>query len=150
MGKRTAIRHSVLGLVFGAAGVGAAACSGTDAEGAVAGCGGLDTTVQAEATLHAYSEATVKLRDRALEVEAQFAAVCNAMNADLGLDTSNDSAEAACGVLRARIDEAARAGVSVVVEVTFDCSADISVQRAYSPATFFKSFRSVSIFCMAR
>jgi hypothetical protein len=122
------LRRSVLGLTFAALGAGAGACSSTTAAEAVAGCDGLDATVQAEATMHAYSEATVKLRDRALEVEAQFAAACNAMNADLGLDASNDSAEAACGILRARIDDAARAGVSVLVEVTFDCSADLQAR----------------------
>ena len=98
MHRSNVLRHSVTGFVLTALGISAGACSSSDAEDAVAGCDGLDATVRAEATLRAYSEATVKLRDRALEVEAKFAAVCNAMNSDLGLDSSNESAEAACGI----------------------------------------------------
>ena len=106
-----------------------AACSSQDdGTGAPASCSGLDTSVRAQATLRAYAEAVTSLRTRALEVEAKFLSVCNAINADLGLDTSKTTAAEACGILKDRIDAAAKNGVTVQATIDFNCRADISVQ----------------------
>jgi len=99
-----------------------------DGSGAPASCSGLEAQVRAQATLRAYAEAVTALRTRALEVEAKFLSVCNAMNEDLGLDSSKKTAAEACGILQQRVEAAADAGVSVEVAIEFNCRADISVQ----------------------
>ena len=86
-----------------------ACSSANDGTGAPASCSGLDTKVRAQATLRAYAEAVTSLRDRAAEVEGKFLTVCNAINSDLGLDSSKTTAQDACGVLKGRIDAAAKA-----------------------------------------
>src|SRR4051812_37568081 len=74
-----------------------AGCSSEDdGTGAPASCSGLDTKLRAQATLRVYAEAVTSLRSRALDVEAKFLAVCNDINADLGLDTSKTTAAEAC------------------------------------------------------
>ncbi|HUQ51989.1 MAG TPA: hypothetical protein VM692_07190, partial [Gammaproteobacteria bacterium] len=115
--------------LFALAALPISACStANDGTGAPASCSGLDTSVRAQATLRAYAEAVTSLRDRAAEVEGKFLSVCNAINGDLGLDTSKTTAEQACGVLKQRIDAAAKAGVTVEAQIEFNCHADVSVQ----------------------
>lgn len=111
--------------------LGLSACSTKDdGSGAPASCSGLDTTVKAQATLRAYAESVTSLRERALEVEAKFLSVCNAINADLGLDTSKTTAAEACDILKKRVDAAAKAGATVEVVIDFNCHADISAQAS--------------------
>src|SRR5690349_4081394 len=102
---------SSFGLLLVAALPATGCSSADDGTGAPGSCNGLDTTVKAQASLRAYAEAVTSLRGRALEVEGKFLAVCNAINADLGLDASKKTAAEACGVLKKRIDAAAREGV---------------------------------------
>jgi hypothetical protein len=104
----------------------AAGCSATDGTGTPTACSGLDVNASAQATVKAYSQACVALNDRALEVERKWRDTCNAINAELGEDTSNTSAEKACAVLNARIAKAT--GVTVNLEVKSECHADLSVQ----------------------
>src|SRR5713101_8112416 len=77
------------------------------------GCDALDVTVSAQAAVRAFADAATNLQIRAEAVEAKFLAVCNAMNKDLHLDSSKTTAAEACGILKARIDQAGQAGVTV-------------------------------------
>jgi hypothetical protein len=121
------IRNS-LGICLVAA-IGAPACSSKDdGTGAPASCSGLDTSVRAQATVRAYAEAVTSLRERALDVEARFLSVCNDINGDLGLDTSKTTAAEACGILKKRVQDAAKNGVSVEVTIDFNCQADFKAQ----------------------
>src|SRR5437016_12431574 len=71
-------------------------CSSNDGGGgAPASCNGLDTGVQAQATIKAYGEAAGRLQAKAAEVEGKWLAVCNAMNKDLGEDSSKTTAKEA-------------------------------------------------------
>src|SRR5215216_7667947 len=115
-----------LGLLVAAASSGCS--SADDGTGAPASCNGLDTKVKAQATLRVYAEAVTSLRSRALEVEGKFLAVCNAINADLGEDASKTTAAEACGVLKKRINAAAKAGVKVEARIDFNCRADLNVE----------------------
>src|SRR5688572_30549938 len=92
------------------------------------GCSGLDVKSSAQLTVKSFSDAAVSLKAKALEVEAKYLAVCNKMNADLGLDTSKTTAADACGVLNARIKTAAAAGVTVTANIAFNCTADVRAQ----------------------
>jgi len=97
---------------------------------AAAGCNGLDVTASAQATVKAYADAAAKLKGKALEVEGKFLAVCNAMNADLMLDTSKTTAAEACAVLKTRVDAAAAKGVTVTVSIEASCSADVHAEAS--------------------
>jgi hypothetical protein len=99
-----------------------------EAGGPSATCNRLDENGQAQATLKAYALASSDLRNSAFEVEAKFKDACNAMSHDLGLDDSKATAQGACAVLRERVQEAVDAGAHVVVDVEFNCQADLSVQ----------------------
>jgi hypothetical protein len=92
------------------------------------GCSGLDVKSSAQLTVKSFSDAAVSLKAKALEVEAKYLAVCNKMNADLGLDTSKTTAGDACAVLNARIKEAAAKGVTVTANIAFNCTADVKAQ----------------------
>ena len=106
--------------------IGIPGCSA--AADAAKGCDGLDVTVGAQAAVKAFSQAAVNLELRAKDVEARFLAVCNKMNADLGLDTTKTTASEACSVLKARVDSAVAAGVTVSAQIVFNCTADVKVQ----------------------
>src|SRR3954464_9547053 len=90
--------------------VSGAGCSSTDGTGTPKSCSGLDVNVSAQATLKAFGQASSALKDAALDVEAQWLSTCNAINADLGLDSSKKSAAEACAVLNARVKKALDAG----------------------------------------
>src|SRR5258708_2224731 len=136
-----------LALVFATA-LGINGCSAAkDLENASKGCDGLDVTLQAQAVLKGYADAAAKLRTRALEVEAKFLAVCNAMNADLHLDTSKTTAAEACGVLKARIDQAAQAGGVVTMEISANCSVDVNAQASCDAACDAKANCDVMASC---
>ena len=98
--KRALITVSAIGLMGLVAGAG---CSATDGTGTPKSCSGLDVNVSAQATLKAFGQASSALKDAALEVEGKWLTTCNAINADLGLDTSKNSAKQACAVLNARV-----------------------------------------------
>ena len=101
-----------------------------DAANAGKGCDGLDVSASAQATVKAYADAAAKLNAKAVEVEGKFLAVCNAMNADLKLDTTKTTAAEACGILKARVDAAAMKGVTVTVSIEASCSADVHAQAS--------------------
>jgi len=105
-------------------------CSAADSiANAAKGCDGLDAKVsKADATVKAFSTAAANLKTAALDVEAKWLAVCNGMNAELKLDTSKKTAGEACGILGARINEAAKKGVKITVDVQYSCTADIKAQ----------------------
>jgi hypothetical protein len=104
-------------------------CSAAAAiQGATQGCGGLDTTQQAQATVKAFADSVTALSTSATNVEAEWLKVCNEMNADLGLDTTQTTASAACGVLKTYIKADLAKGVTISVSVTNDCHADLSAQ----------------------
>ena len=75
-------------------------------DGSGDGCAALDVAIPAQAALAAYAVAANQLQARARSVEGKFLAVCNAINADLNLDTTRVSTTEACAVLRARVDAA--------------------------------------------
>ncbi len=93
-----------------------------------AGCDGLDVNVSAQLTVKAFADACTTLESRAKDVEAKFLAACNAMNSTLGEDTTQTTADKACAVLKARIDKAAAAGVTVTVQFAANCTANVDVQ----------------------
>jgi len=105
--------------------VAGAGCSATDGMGNPASCSGLDANVSAQATVKAFGQASVALRDAALEVEATWRDTCNAINKDLGEDSTNTSAATACAIINKRIKDA---HATVVLEVKSECHADVSVQ----------------------
>lgn len=105
--------------------VSGAACSATDGTGTPASCTGLDVNVSEQATVKAFGQAASALKDAALGVEKQWLNTCNAINADLGLDTSKSSAGEACAVLNAHIKQS---GAMVSLVVKSECHADVSVQ----------------------
>lgn len=115
-------------LLFVALGVAPACGSADDGSGAPASCSGLDTKQRAQATLRAYAEAVTALRSRALDVEAKFLSTCNAINADLGLDTSKTTAADACAVLNQRVKLAAQQGVVITPKFEFNCHVDLDAQ----------------------
>jgi hypothetical protein len=117
---------SSLSLVIAAAALVAHGC-GSSGGSSSPECSGLDARQRAHAALLAYADATALLRARALDVEAQFLNVCNAINRDLGLQTGATAAEA-CSVLRERVRQAAEAGVTVEAQVGFNCAVDIQAQ----------------------
>src|ERR1051325_8547208 len=88
----------------------ASGCGATDSKGAPLSCSGLDTSTRALATVKAYGDACGALNTRAAEVEAKWLATCNAINADLGEDTSQTTTAAACAVLNRRVKSALDAG----------------------------------------
>ncbi|MEO6600623.1 MAG: hypothetical protein ABIQ16_12155, partial [Polyangiaceae bacterium] len=51
-----------------------AGCSSTDGTGTPSSCSGLDVNASAQATVKAYGQACVALKDRALDVEAKWRA----------------------------------------------------------------------------
>lgn len=106
----------------------AAGCSSTDGTGTPTSCSGLDATVSAQATLKAYAQATVAVNDAALNVEHKWLAVCNAINADVGEDSSKTTAAEACAVLNARVKSALDKGVKVTLSVQSECHADVNVE----------------------
>ncbi len=119
-----------LALVFATA-LGINGCSAAkDLENASKGCDGLDVTVAAQVTIKSFAQAATNLELRAKEVEAKFLAVCNAMNTDLGEDSSKTTAAEACGILKARVDKAVAAGVNVSAQVSFNCTADVKAQAS--------------------
>lgn len=102
--------------------------SGCSAAKAAEGCNGLDVNAQADVTVKAFADAATQLDDAATKVEAQWATVCNAINGDLGEDTSKTDAAGACGVLNARVAKALQNGATVNVTAHYTCQADASVQ----------------------
>ena len=126
------LNHSTLKRAFSTVGaigllalVSGAGCSATDGTGTPTSCSGLDVNVSAQATLKAFGQASSALKDAALEVEADWLRTCNAINADLGADTSKTTAADACGVLNAYIKNA---NVTVSIVVKGECHADVSAQ----------------------
>jgi hypothetical protein len=105
--------------------VSGAGCSSTDGTGTPTSCTGLDANVSAQATVKAFGQASSALKDAALDVEAKWLSTCNAINRDLGEDTSKTSAADACAVVNARIN---RAHATVTLDVKSECHADVSVQ----------------------
>lgn len=104
-------------------------CNAADVLNAAQGCDGLDVKAsKADATVKAFSTSAAALLAAANDVQAKWLAVCNAMNADLGEDTSKTSAGEACGVLAARIKKAADKGVKIAIDVQGGCTADIKAQ----------------------
>ena len=102
--------------------------SAEDAANAAKGCDGLDVSAKADAKIKAFADAAADLKAAALKLEAKWATTCNAINADLGLDTSKTDAAGACGVLNARVKSALDAGVTVSVSATYSCKVNASVQ----------------------
>ncbi len=101
--------------------------SAEDAANAAKGCDGLDVSAKADLKIKAFAKAAGDLKAAALELEAKWAATCNAINKDLGLDDTKTDAAGACGVLNARVKTALDAGVTVTVEATYSCQAEASV-----------------------
>ncbi len=124
------LKHAVSAVgAFGlAAMLGMSACSSTDGTGTPTSCSGLDATASAQATLLAYSRATVALNDAAVAVEGDWRAVCNAINKDVGEDSSKTTAAEACAVLNARVKKALDKGVTVSLDVQSECHADVKVE----------------------
>ncbi|HYP77399.1 MAG TPA: hypothetical protein VER12_15620 [Polyangiaceae bacterium] len=124
--KRAFSTVGAIGLFAMVAGAGCS--SATDGTGTPASCSGLDANVSAQATVRAFGQAASALKDAALDVEAKWLATCNAINADLGEDSSKTSASQACAVLNARVKKSLDAGATVQLEVKAECHADVSVQ----------------------
>jgi len=123
--KRAFATIGALGLFAIVAGAG---CSSTDGTGTPTSCTGLDVNVSAQATVKAFGQASSALKDAALDVEAKWLKTCNAINADLGLDSSKNTASEACAVLNARVKSALATGVTVTLDVKSECHADVSIQ----------------------
>src|SRR6187551_124083 len=123
--KRAFSTVGAIGLLALAAGAG---CSATDGTGTPTSCTGLDVNVSAQATVKAFGQAASALKDAALDVEAKWLSTCNAINADLGEDTSKNTAAEACAVLNARVKKALNAGAQLTLAVKSECHADVSVQ----------------------
>jgi len=119
---------STVGAIGLMAMVSGAGCSATDGTGTPKSCAGLDVNVSAQATLKAFGQASSALKDAALEVEGKWRETCNAINAELGEDATQKSAEKACAVLNARVKKALAAGVTVSLQVESECHADVKVQ----------------------
>jgi hypothetical protein len=104
----------------------------TARDGAIAGlgCDGLELTTSAGASIKSYADAVTDLGLAVDAVNARFVSICNRMNADLGLDTTQTSADNACGVLNAYVRQQAAAGVIVTVNVAFACSPSVSTRAA--------------------
>src|SRR6478736_5484667 len=117
---------STVGLVGLLAMLAGAGCNvATDGTGTPVNCTSLDANVSAQATLKAFGQASSALKDAALGVEAKWLATCNAINGDLGEDTTKTTAAEACAVVNTRIN---KAHATVTLEVKSDCHADVSVQ----------------------
>jgi hypothetical protein len=117
---------SSLALVTAVVALSAHGCSSSGGSSS-AECSSLDRRERAQASLLAYAEATSLLRDRALQVEAQFMSVCNAINGELGLAPAANATEA-CRLLRGRVLQAFDAGVTIEAQVGFNCAVDIEAQ----------------------
>lgn len=119
---------SVVLLAMSSGGCGAV----SGAQAAAAGCSGLDSKAStAQATIKAWVGSVAALGTAADHVQAEWLAVCNNINKDLGLDTSKTTASDACGVLNAKIKADLAAGVTLTLTVSPPaCEADISLQAS--------------------
>jgi len=120
--KRAFLTVGTIGLLAIVSGAG---CSATDGTGTPTSCTGLDGNVTAQANVKAFGQAAGALDKAAADVEHAWLTTCNAINADMGEDTSKTTAAEACGVVKARMN---KAGVSVRLDVKAECHADVSVQ----------------------
>src|SRR5262249_25434267 len=101
------------------------------AKEAAEGCSGLSASANnAQASLLAFSQASADLNAAAARVQAKFLAACNAMNAELGLDTTKTTAADACALLHAKVNAIAAAGGTVTVTVTPNCTIDLAAQAS--------------------
>ncbi len=116
-------------LALGVLSIGLMDC-GSDAVGALQGCNGLNVSAKADATVKAFADAATQLETAAKALEAEWALTCNAINADLGLDTSKKDAAGACGVLNVRVADALKTGVTVTLDVNYSCKAEAKVQAS--------------------
>lgn len=102
-----------------------------EAQQAAAGCDGLSASVNnAQATLLAFAQASADLNAAAAKVQAKFLAACNAINGELGLDTTKTTAADACAILHAKVQAIAAAGGTVTVTVTPNCTVDLAAQAS--------------------
>ncbi|MBI5532896.1 MAG: hypothetical protein HY898_09290 [Deltaproteobacteria bacterium] len=105
--QRAWLKHGMIGIVA----LAAVQCGSTSAgDENLAAC----SSCQEEAL----SEAAAALKESSAAIRTMWAAYCNAMNADLSLDTSHTDDAGACGVLGARINSAMAAGVSISMSVS--------------------------------
>jgi hypothetical protein len=104
----------------------------SDAQNAAAGCSGLSTkTSTAQATVKAWVDSLAALQTAADGVQAEWLSVCNAINGDVGLDTTRTTAADACGVLNTYIQADLQKGITLTLTVSPpECEADLSVQAS--------------------
>ncbi len=130
MAKFTALKSGVLVASLLAIPVLANGCSAAQSvQQASAGCSGLSASAsQAQAAILAWTSALSDLNTAATKLEADWLNVCNEMNGALGQDTTQTTASAACNVLSAYINADLQKGVTVSLNVGFDCQANVSAQ----------------------
>jgi len=99
------------------------------AAGAASGCSGLDVKATAQANLSAWVDTVTALDGAATKVEGEWLAVCNKINGDLGLDTTQTTADKACGALNTYIKADLQKGVTITLTVSPpSCQANVSIQ----------------------
>lgn len=115
-----------LGAVAVMAGAIAGLTDCTAANNALAGCDGVDA--RQRASILAFNDAAAALDAQAQATAALWLSTCNAINGELGLDTSQTSADKACQITANRIKAATAKGVTVTLDVAYACSVDASVE----------------------
>jgi hypothetical protein len=124
---------ALLAAAVGVIAAGSGGCSAASSlQEASQGCSGLDTkTSTAQATVKAWVDSLTALQAAADGVQKEWLTVCNAMNGDLGLDTTKTNASDACGVLNTYIQAGVSASVTLTLTVSPpSCQADVSVQAS--------------------
>lgn len=111
-------------LVAAGSAVALPACVYSDRYGPATGCDDLDLARRDDLSVGAYRNAVLALYDRTVELESKWLTICNAINADLKLDTSAMHATDAARVLAARISAS---GAKVTIHPNYTCSTETAV-----------------------
>src|ERR1700722_1516146 len=123
---------ALAGTVLGLALSNGACSAASSIASASQGCGGLNATAsQAQATVKAWVDTLSALQTAADRVQGEWLAVCNEINGDMMLDTTQTTASAACGVLNTYISAQLNAGVTLTLTVSPpSCQADLNIQAS--------------------